>query len=336
MLKANVEDVNAWLDTKADITYVDTELSWKADLWVSYTKAEEDALLADKANSSDVTTALWTKADTTYVDNELAIKADIDYVNDLSSIKIFTYKDDLFRTSPFVYNDWPLFTFFQSWGVLSTNTNKAAFFSSTDIINWFYWFNYVTNQNAFTNESIWIWYKTTRTWSTNTNTLNLWSIKLYEIESRVKLLPYTHNNKRWEFRMWLWAWWIATNGWYLYTSNASTPATTAYFIRYIQTTWELWIHTRSWWSETFTVLATLDDTQASSLNTLRIRFVNVAWSVSISLIMNWTVLWSVSTDIDLTTWLDISIMYVLLYWATYTWTAWIAIDNILFTEWLNI
>ena len=66
--------------TKADVTYVDTQLNLKAD------KSTVETSLAAKANTSDVYTkdetagaissAITGKADTTYVDNQLSLKSD--------------------------------------------------------------------------------------------------------------------------------------------------------------------------------------------------------------------------------------------------------------------
>lgn len=75
--KANASDVTSELALKANVvdvyskTEADNLLAGKADTGVSYTKAEDDALLGDKANSADVYTI--TQADTL-----LASKADID------------------------------------------------------------------------------------------------------------------------------------------------------------------------------------------------------------------------------------------------------------------
>ena len=63
---AKTADVNTELANKADKTYVDTELTKKADV----------TALGEYAKTADVNTELANKADKTYVDTELAKKAD--------------------------------------------------------------------------------------------------------------------------------------------------------------------------------------------------------------------------------------------------------------------
>ena len=64
------------LAKKADLTYVNTKLSIKADKDSVYTKVETDDLLSDKADIAYVDAGLAEKASITYVDEGLAQKAD--------------------------------------------------------------------------------------------------------------------------------------------------------------------------------------------------------------------------------------------------------------------
>lgn len=70
-LKANTADVNVALAQKSDKSYVDANLALKSD------KTYVDSNLALKANTSDVDAALALKADKTYVDTNLVLKANV-------------------------------------------------------------------------------------------------------------------------------------------------------------------------------------------------------------------------------------------------------------------
>ena len=75
-----VSAIRTVLNGKADASYVDNQLALKADASSVYTKTETDGLLSGKADISYVDDGLAKKADITYVDDGLALKADKDSV----------------------------------------------------------------------------------------------------------------------------------------------------------------------------------------------------------------------------------------------------------------
>ena len=85
-----VSSIRTALSSKADTSYVNNQLALKADASSVYTKTETDGLLAEKADVSYVDNGLAKKADITYVDDGLALKADKD------SVYTKTEADDLF------------------------------------------------------------------------------------------------------------------------------------------------------------------------------------------------------------------------------------------------
>lgn len=83
--KANTVDVNAQLDTKANVADVYTKSQ-------VYNKTEIDGMI-DQGVSGDVSAALDAKADKTYVDNQLATKADKSELSNYATVGSVTALD---------------------------------------------------------------------------------------------------------------------------------------------------------------------------------------------------------------------------------------------------
>jgi hypothetical protein len=95
--KADTATVNTALSSKADTTYVDTGLAAKADdaatttaLNLKATELYVDSAVATKADTTTVNTALALKVDTTTLTTELADKADSSTVNSQLALKADT------------------------------------------------------------------------------------------------------------------------------------------------------------------------------------------------------------------------------------------------------
>lgn len=100
------------LAAKADTTYVDGQLSGKANVADVYTWSEVDGLLAAKANSADVYTQ-------TQVDSYLSAKADVTYVDGVvGNLASVTYVDssiaDVEANLGANYNNYSFVTDFES------------------------------------------------------------------------------------------------------------------------------------------------------------------------------------------------------------------------------